>query len=222
MGPAVRAQILFRGLLQERQTPLARCSQSSQHLLFAAQQTVIQRKGGFAPYDPVLHQPHRKMKSLQKRNWFRIFLRDAIRAAKDGAFHHHQVGHQFGGGPFVWVRFSVPLICRNGVGRPEKPCLGATQLFANGIEAPHASTLSGTSSPGRLPEHGEYWTPHRCLPSCPVNCRHRLQRHTADLLKCVGKLQHASFCKRRSKDLQPHGQLARHPPARHRDAWQAR
>jgi hypothetical protein len=179
MGPAVRAQILFRRLLQERQTPLARRSQSSQHLLFAAQQTLIQRKGGFAPYDPALHQPHRKMKSLQKRNRFRIFLRDAIRAAKDGAFHHHQVGHQFGGG-------------------------------------------SGTSSPGGLPEHGEYWAPHRCLPSCPANCRHSLQRRTAGPLKRVGQLQHAGFGKRRPKDLQPHGQLARHPPARHRDAWQAR
>jgi hypothetical protein len=117
---------------------------------------------------------------------------------------------------------SANFICRNGVGRPEKPCLGATQLFANGIEAPHATTLSGTSSPGRLPEHGEYWTPHRCLPSCPANCRHSLQRRAAGPLKRVGKLQHAGFCKRRPKDLQPHGQLARQPPARHRDAWQAR
>lgn len=81
------------------------------------------------------------MKSLQKGNRSCSFLRDAIRAAKDDALDHHQVCHEFGGGPFVGVRFCVPLLRRNGVRRPEKHGLGAMELFKKGIEGPHTTTL---------------------------------------------------------------------------------
>jgi hypothetical protein len=146
MWPAICTQVPLRRLLQKRQRSFACRSQFSQHFFLRVQQTGIQWNRRFAPNDPALHQPHREMESFQKRNRFGYFLCDSVSAADDRSLHRHQMRHQFRGRPLLCFRLCLPLLRRNGVRRPKERRLGATQLFKDGIERPHARTLSGTSN----------------------------------------------------------------------------
>lgn len=89
------------------------------------------------------HEPQGKTHAFQKGNWFRRFLRDAVRSTDDGPLYRDQMRHNFRHGPIIYSGLLLPLIVVDRIGCAQKSFLRCRELLEDGGETSHRNFVLG-------------------------------------------------------------------------------
>jgi len=137
MREAIRREISRFCFVEERESSFANSTEGGEHGIFFSEERRVDGKRRLKGVDAIFGQEKRESEALQERNWPRRMAKDAIRVGDDAGFDLAEMSDDFGGGPGVWGRRSLPTIKRDGVGGSEEAGLGAEEFGAEGVELWH-------------------------------------------------------------------------------------
>ncbi len=137
MRKAIGREISRFCFVKERESSFANSAESGEHGIFFGEQRRVDGKRRSEATDAIFGQEKRESELLQERNWARRMAKDAIRVGDDAGFDLAEMSDDFGGGPGVCRRRSLPQIKRDGVDGSEEAGLGAEEFAAEGVELWH-------------------------------------------------------------------------------------
>jgi len=120
MREAIRREISRFCFVEERESSFANSTEGGEHGIFFSEERRVDGKRRLKGVDAIFGQEKRESEALQERNWPRRMAKDAIRVGDDAGFDLAEMSDDFGGGPGVWGRGSLPTNQRDGVGAVRK------------------------------------------------------------------------------------------------------
>ena len=116
MRKAVGREISRLCFVQERESSFANSAESGEHGIFFGEEGRVDRKRGLEAADTVFGEEEREAETLHEWDRARWMAKDAKGVGDDAGLNLAEMSNDFGGGPGVWGRRSLPDVGRDGVG----------------------------------------------------------------------------------------------------------